>query len=82
MINIILTSYHFLSLLITYHNPRVQDVPAEQSGDQDHDVYGNAPGQNSEWDGNKQCQLLMKTRYARYLIKIEKVKVIMMIVMR
>ena len=43
----------------------MKDRPADQSGDKDHDVYRNVPGQNSEWDGNKQCQLLMKTEYAR-----------------
>ena len=43
----------------------MKDLPAVQSGDRDHNVYGNAPGQNSEWDGNKQCQMLMKTKYAR-----------------
>ena len=41
------------------------DTPAVQSGDQDHEVYGNYPGQNKEWDGDAQCQLLMFSPDAR-----------------
>ena len=50
---------------VIHQNIDLKDHPADQSGDQDHDVYRNVPGQNSEWDGNKQCQMMMKTEYAR-----------------
>ena len=43
----------------------MKDRPADQSGDQDHNVYRGVPGQNPEWDGTKQCQYLMKTENAR-----------------
>ena len=43
----------------------LEDKPDQQSGDQNHDVYGNYPGQNVDWDGDKQCQMLMFTPDAR-----------------
>ena len=41
--------------------PCLTDQPAAQSGDQDHDVYGNYPGQNRDFDADAQCKLLMLT---------------------
>lgn len=37
----------------------LRDEPAQQSGDRDHEVYGNNPGQHGDWDLKQQCQMLM-----------------------
>ena len=37
----------------------LRDEPAEQSGDRDHEVYDNNPGQHGDWDLKQQCQMLM-----------------------
>ena len=43
----------------------LRDKPVTQTGDHDHEVYGNNPGQNKEWDGDKQCQMLTFSSGAR-----------------
>jgi len=40
------------------------DSPDPMSSDVDHNIYADNPGQDEQWDGDRQCQLLMFTNDA------------------
>jgi len=42
----------------------LEDTPAAMPDGKDHNIYGDNPGQDESWDGDRQCQMLMFTNDA------------------
>ena len=42
----------------------LKDSPSDMSVREDHNIYGDNPGQDERWDGDRQCQMLMFTNDA------------------